>query len=141
MSVKLELCKPTTDIHGAANFDEIFYRYLVIEESAGTHTATVWFTQKQDSGCIYIVNVRLDDILNKFFEIYIDIPLDGPYYPKPNNLKVNTKCETIRYESLLNYSNMCDTVRNLCIEIMKIFKDTEHHKLYNNKNSEQISFD
>lgn len=140
MSVKLELCKPTTDVHDNADFNKIFYRYAVIEESTD-HTATVWFIQEQDSGCIYTVNARLDDNLNKFFEIYIDIPLDGPYYPKPMNLKVNTKCETLKYESLLNYSNMCDTVRNLCIEIMKIFKDTEHHKLYNDKNSKQLSFD
>lgn len=135
MSIQLELCKPTTDMSGTANFDEIFYRYLVIEESAGTHTATVWFTQKQDFGHIYSVNVRLSDDLNKFFEIYFNIPLDGPYYPTSNNLKVNVKYETINYASLLSYSNMCDTVRNLCIEIMKIFKDTEHYKLYDSKKS------
>lgn len=133
MSIQLELCKPTTDTHGAANFDEIFYRYLVIEEGTSTNTATVWFTQRQDFGHIYSVNVRLSDYLNKFFDIYFEIPLDGPYYPMSNNLIVKTKCETVKYESLLSYSNMCDTIRNLCIEIMKIFKDTEHYKLYDSK--------
>lgn len=133
MSIRLELCKPITDIFGNENANEIFYRYVVTEKDSDTHTTTVWFTQKQDFGYIYSVNVKLSDYLNKFFDIYFDIPLDGPYYPTSNNLIVKTKCETVKYESLLSYSNMCDTVRNLCIEIMKIFKDTEHYKLYDSK--------
>lgn len=126
MSIKLVKEDHVTDIRGNKDTNQLFFKYEV--ENCNKDKAIVWFTQSADSGNIYSAYVRLPEILNKFFDAYVDVPIDGPYYPK--GVEVSVKPISIdALKELLSYKDLVDRLYSLSSEIMKVFSSG---KIYDN---------
>lgn len=128
MSIKLVKEDYVTDISGNKDTSRLFFKYDVSNRT--DDTAEVWFSQSAESGNIYAAYVRLPEILNKFFEAYVNVPIDGPYYP--NNIEISIKPISINdLKLLLSYKDLVDRIYDLSNEIMKVFSSGKiYHNFY-----------
>ena len=100
-----------------------FYRYLIYDVDNVTY-ATVWFSQKLDSGNIYSVSVRLkDDDMDDYFDIYIKDDNDSFY---PEYFEISASSVRLTCDSFSQYKVMLDKVYDVANTVMQIFKQEEH---------------
>lgn len=129
--IKLQLKK---DRDPSDRTSHIFYRYEV--GNGLGDWATVWFSQSPDNGNIYSAYVNLPDPLNHRFELYVDVPADGPYYPK--DITAHIKPRSIDYTALNRYADFVNRLNLIAVNIRKLFSDCEARNLYLELNDNQI---
>lgn len=105
------------------DINECFYRYNITDD-ADNIIATVWFTQMQDSGNIYTVSCRLLSHKLEDFNLYFNIPMNGPYMPanwyfRPPNIGINEN-------NFYGYTTAIEMTRNVAQCVMSIFSNEEH---------------
>ena len=127
--IKLQLKK---DRDPSDRTSHIFYKYEV--GNGLGDWAIVWFSQSPDSGNIYSAHVNLSDSLNRRFELYVDVPMDGPYYPK--DITVCIKPIKIDYTALSEYADFVNRLNLIAVNIRKLFSDCEARNLYLKLNEE-----
>ena len=116
MDIKLELKKLCAR-------GEVFYRYNIDGN-------LVWFDQHQDNGNIYSVNVRLNENLNKNYDVWIYCEDDKLFYP--NDITIEVKYCNIKQEDVNGVVADINYINRLCDMIMSIFKTKEHYVLWYN---------
>ena len=106
------------------NLNETFYRYHIMTDN-NILLMKVWFTQHRN-GNIYMVYCNLDYDMFKEFNLYFEVPLDGPYKPRgwyfnirPTSIDNKSFGDIHRGMQMLQYTANC---------AMQIFEDEEHKK-------------
>ena len=105
------------------DYNDSFYRYYILDCN-DERIATVWFSQKEDSGNIYSVYCQLKSSKLENFGLFIDVPLDGPY--KPNRYEIRIKNPHINEENFHTIHKGLEMTRTLAHCVMSIFDNEEH---------------
>ena len=101
--------------------NDVFYRYNI-------NGNLVWFSQHQDNGNIYSVNVRLNDYLNEYFNIWVLCDDNKLFYP--NDITIEMKHSNIKQEDVSRIVSDINYINRVCDMIMSIFKTKEHYALW-----------
>lgn len=109
------------------DYNENFYRYYILDCN-DERVATVWFSQKEDSGNIYTVYVRL--LYKEFegFDIYVTDDAHK-YYPQGYEI-------SIPHRKLTNDSDVKEYIKKLQLanliahNVMDILREEEHTQKY-----------
>ena len=118
---KLQLRKIPIDIFGCEETNKLFYRYDIDD-------TIVYFTQCRRTGDIYSVSIDLSKQIREICDVFIDIPMDGPYYPK--KIEVKMKSNQLNLDAIEAYITRIKYIKVLCDSIMKIFDNQEHLSVY-----------
>ena len=109
------------------DYNETFYRYYVLDCN-DERVATVWFSQKEDSGNIYSVYVRILPEEFEEFDIYVTDDAHK-YYPQGYEIsiphrKLSDDSEVKEYIKKLQLVNL------IAHNIMDILREEEHTQKY-----------
>ena len=103
--------------------NETFYSYNIIDDNDNI-VATVWFTQMVYSGNIYSVSCKLMSDELKDFNLYFNVPMNGPY--RPFNWYFKTPNKDIDEISFYEMVEGMEMIREIARCVMTIFGDAEH---------------
>lgn len=109
------------------DYNDSFYRYYILDCN-DERIATVWFSQKEDSGNIYSVSVRILSDEFKGFDIYVTDDAHK-YYPQGYEI-------SIPHRKLSNDSDVKEYIKKLQLvnliahNVMDILREEEHTQKY-----------
>ena len=101
--------------------NDVFYRYNIDGN-------LVWFSQKQDSGNIYSVSVRLNKNPNEYFDVWVRCDDNRLFYP--NDITIQMKPSRIKQEDVDRIVSDIHYIDRVCDMIMSILKSKEHYDLW-----------
>ena len=112
---------------GEKDYNENFYRYYILDCN-DERIATVWFSQKEDSGNIYSVYVRILPEEFEGFDIYVTDDAHK-YYPQGYEI-------SIPHRNLSNDSEVKEYIKKLQLvsliahNVIDILREEEHTQKY-----------
>ena len=127
MKYVLDLKDYVTKFHSEQkDYNDVFYRYNILDCS-DVQVATVWFSQKEDSGNIYTVSVRLSAEFEGF-DIYVTDDAHK-YYPQGYEISVPHK-RLSTDSDMKEYIKKLQLVNLIAHNVMDILREEEHTQKY-----------
>ena len=109
------------------DYNDIFYRYYVLDCN-NERIATVWFSQKEDSGNIYSVCVRILSEEFEGFDIYVTDDAHK-YYPQAYEISIPHR-KLSNDSDVKEYIKKIQLVNLIAHNVMGILREEEHTQKY-----------
>lgn len=109
------------------DYNETFYRYYILDCN-DERVATVWFSQKEDSGNIYSVSVRILSEEFEGFDIYFT---DDAHKYYPQGYEILTPRRNLSDDTdVKEYIKKLQLVNLIAHNVMDILREEEHTQKY-----------
>ena len=109
------------------DYNENFYRYYILDCN-DERIATVWFSQKEDSGNIYSVSVRILPKEFEGFDIYVTDDAHK-YYPQGYEISIPHR-KLSNDLDVKEYIKKLQLVNLIAHNVMDILREEEHTQKY-----------
>ena len=109
------------------DYNENFYRYYILDCN-GEKVATVWFSQKEDSGNIYSVSIKLLPEEFEGFDIYVTDDAHK-YYPQAYEISIPHR-KLSDDSDVKEYVKKLQLVNLIAHNVMDILREEEHTQKY-----------
>lgn len=125
MKYVLDLKDKVTRLHSdEKDTNETFYRYNITTDDDKV-LMVVWFSQKDD-GNIYSVYASAKSKKIEKFDVYFNVPIDGPYKPTCWYFKLPSL--DIDNHNFYEVHSGMQMLQYVCNTAMQIFEDKEHKR-------------
>lgn len=109
------------------DYNDSFYRYYILDCN-DEKVATVWFSQKEDSGNIYSVSVRILSEEFNGFDIYVT---DDAHKYYPQGYEISIPHRKLSDDSdVKEYIKKLQLVNLIAHNVMDILREEEHTHKY-----------